>query len=133
MQEACNINLSLHYLEQVIIALQQSSEGKQNIHIPYRNSLMTLMLKDSLGGNCQTKMVSTIFLNEENLSESVQTCQFAQRVALIQNKVIKNLVVDPNVLIARLKNENEALKSELEQINGVTVREFLTEEDKNDC
>ncbi len=42
-------------------------------------------------------------------------------------------MVDPNVLIARLKNENEVLKKELEQINGVSVREFLTEEDKNDC
>ena len=78
-------------------------------------------------------MISTIFLNKENLLESVSTCQFAQRVAMIQNKVIKNLVVDPNVLIARLKNENEVLKKELEYINGVTVREFLTEDDKNEC
>ncbi len=80
---------------------------------------MTLVLKDSLGGNCQTKMISTIYLNQDNLTESVQTCQFAQWVAMIKNKVIKNLIVDPNVLIARLKNENEILKRELEQANGV--------------
>ena len=41
--------------------------------------------------------------------------------------------VDPNILIARLKNENEVLKRELEQMSGITVWEFLTEEDKNDC
>lgn len=78
-------------------------------------------------------MISTIFLNEENLSESVSTCQFAQRVALIQNKVIKNLKVDPNAVIVKLKNENEILRKEIEQINGVVLKEFLTEDDRNDC
>jgi len=46
------INLSLSFLEQVIIALNQKSAGRS--HIPYRNSLMTTILKDSLGGNCKT-------------------------------------------------------------------------------
>jgi len=50
--ETKHINLSLSFLEQVIIALNQKSTGRT--HIPYRNSLMTTILKDSLGGNCKT-------------------------------------------------------------------------------
>lgn len=58
-EEARAINLSLHYLEHVIVCLQKRAQG-ENIHVPYRNSLMTLVLRDSLGGNCKTKMVATI-------------------------------------------------------------------------
>ncbi|KAH8855752.1 Kinesin-like protein KIF6 [Schistosoma japonicum] len=55
LTEAKYINLSLHYLEQVIIALAE----KQRTHVPYRNSMMTMMLRDSLGGNCMTSMIAT--------------------------------------------------------------------------
>lgn len=53
LSEAKYINLSLHYLEQVIIALQERAMGKSRPHIPYRNSMMTSILRDSLGGNCR--------------------------------------------------------------------------------
>lgn len=56
LTEAKCINLSLHYLEQVIIALTD----KNRSHIPYRNSMLTMMLRDSLGGNCMTSMIATI-------------------------------------------------------------------------
>lgn len=59
LQEAKYINLSLHYLEQVVIALQERAMGMARPHIPYRNAMMTMMLKDSLGGNCKTVMVAT--------------------------------------------------------------------------
>lgn len=52
VNETKYINLSLSFLEQVIIALNEKSTGRT--HIPYRNSLMTTILKDSLGGNCKT-------------------------------------------------------------------------------
>ena len=55
--------------------------------MPYRNSMMTLVLRDSLGGNCRTVMVATISPSAEQLPESVATCRFAQRVALIANEV----------------------------------------------
>ena len=59
LREAKYINLSLHYLEQVIIALHEKSLGKR-AHIPYRNSMMTSVLRDSLGGNCKTVMIATV-------------------------------------------------------------------------
>lgn len=58
LKEAKYINLSLHYLEQVIIALHEKSLGKRT-HVPYRNSTMTSVLRDSLGGNCKTTMIAT--------------------------------------------------------------------------
>ena len=54
--EAKYINLSLHYLEQVIVALSDKTRS----HVPYRNSLLTQVLRDSLGGNCMTTMIATV-------------------------------------------------------------------------
>lgn len=73
LKEAKHINLSLHYLEQVIIALREKDLGKR-AHIPYRNSMMTSVLRDSLGGNCKTKMIATIAV-EEILMEVTQRLQ----------------------------------------------------------
>lgn len=56
-------------------------------HVPYRNSILTAMLKDSLGGNCSTAMLATISSEGSQLEESIATCRFAQRVAMITNEV----------------------------------------------
>jgi len=62
INETKYINLSLTFLEQVIIALAEKNQGTRS-HIPYRNSLMTTILKDSLGGNCKTVIIKPhIFL-----------------------------------------------------------------------
>jgi kinesin family member 6/9 len=63
LKEAQHINLSLHYLEQVIIALHEQSSSKRT-HIPYRNSMMTSVLRDSLGGNCMTTMIATLAVED---------------------------------------------------------------------
>jgi len=64
--------------------------------VPYRNSLLTAMLKDSLGGNCATAMLATISADHAALDESIATCRFAQRVAMIKNEVhfLPTLTVD---------------------------------------
>lgn len=46
-------------------------------HVPYRNSMMTLYLKDSLGGNCKTALIATVAVEPQNLGESISTCHFA--------------------------------------------------------
>ncbi|KAI8807854.1 kinesin-like protein KIF6-like protein [Cladochytrium replicatum] len=112
LKEARHINLSLHYLEQVIVALHEKAKGKRT-HIPYRNSMMTSVLRDSLGGNCKTTMISTIATEDELIDESLSTCRFAQRVALISNNVFVNEEMDPYLLIAKLKNEIAQLRAEL--------------------
>lgn len=97
-KEARGINLSLHFLEHVIVCLNKRAQG-ENIHVPYRNSLMTLILRDSLGGNCKTKMIATASAEELDALESISTCKFAQRVALVKNYAIRNESVDPAVII----------------------------------
>jgi len=52
--------------------------GRQ--HIPYRNSLLTTILKDSLGGNCKTVMIANISSDLENYEEGISTLRFSQRV-----------------------------------------------------
>lgn len=113
LQEAKYINVSLHFLEQVIVALQERADGNGHVHVPYRNSLMTTLLRDSLGGNCQTIMIATASADEDAFDESVSTCRFAQRVGKISNQVFVNEELDVDVLIARLKEENKRLRLEL--------------------
>ena len=86
LNEAKHINLSLSYLEQVIIALHERNQGNRT-HIPYRNSLMTTVLKDSLGGNCKTVMIATFNCDVENLDETISTARFAQRCSQLENEV----------------------------------------------
>ncbi|TNN65464.1 Kinesin-like protein KIF6 [Liparis tanakae] len=98
LTEAKYINLSLHYLEQVIIALSEKSRS----HIPYRNSMLTSVLRDSLGGNCMTTMIATMSVDKRNLDESISTCRFAQRVALIKNEAVLNEELDPALIGPRI-------------------------------
>ncbi|XP_052047811.1 kinesin-like protein KIF6 [Apodemus sylvaticus] len=123
LTEAKYINLSLHYLEQVIIALSE----KHRTHIPYRNSMMTSVLRDSLGGNCMTTMIATLSLEKRNIDESISTCRFAQRVALIKNEAILNEEIDPRLMIVRLQKEIADLKAELAMATGEERPEALTE------
>lgn len=108
LTEAKHINLSLTYLEQVIIALHEKTLGNRS-HIPYRNSLMTTILRDSLGGNCKTVMVATISTDTDNIDETVSTSRFAQRCGKLYNEIKKNEKIDLNVLVRKLEHENTQL------------------------
>ncbi|NXM96342.1 KIF6 protein, partial [Sylvia borin] len=125
LTEAKYINLSLHYLEQVIIALAE----KNRSHIPYRNSMMTSVLRDSLGGNCMTTMISTLAMDKRNIDESISTCRFAQRVALIKNEAVLNEEIDPRLMIVQLKKEIQDLKDELALVTGKQRTSELSQEE----
>ncbi|XP_063187053.1 kinesin-like protein KIF6 [Chroicocephalus ridibundus] len=125
LTEAKYINLSLHYLEQVIIALAE----KNRSHIPYRNSMMTSVLRDSLGGNCMTTMIATLSIDKRNIDESISTCRFAQRVALIKNEAVLNEEIDPRLMIVQLQKEIQELKDELELVTGKQRTSALSQEE----
>ncbi|CAG5136734.1 unnamed protein product, partial [Candidula unifasciata] len=129
LTEAKYINLSLHYLEQVILALSE----KNRQHVPYRNSMMTSVLRDSLGGNCMTTMIATCSLDKSNMDESISTCRFAQRVAMIKNEVTLNEELDPRLLIAKLKRENAELREQLAMATGEQLSEELSPENIERC
>eukprot|EP00520_Triparma_pacifica_P006766 CAMPEP_0118637634 /NCGR_PEP_ID=MMETSP0785-20121206/3254_1 /TAXON_ID=91992 /ORGANISM="Bolidomonas pacifica, Strain CCMP 1866" /LENGTH=447 /DNA_ID=CAMNT_0006528827 /DNA_START=3 /DNA_END=1343 /DNA_ORIENTATION=+ len=120
------------FLEQVIVALHEKAT-KGRAHIPYRNSMMTSVLRDSLGGNCKTVMVATISPDERNTDESISTCNFAQRVALIKNEAVVNEDLDPELLIRRLKGELSLLREELKFMKGETGEGYdLTDDQRDD-
>lgn len=66
---------------QVIISLHE-----KRLHVPYRNSMLTQVLRDSLGGNTRTVMVAAVAPESQHIEESISTCRFAQRVAMITNR-----------------------------------------------
>jgi|LauGreDrversion4_2_1035121.scaffolds.fasta_scaffold10119_4 kinesin family protein 6/9 len=118
--EGRNINLSLHYLEQVIVALNERVSNKRR-HIPYRNSVLTWILRDSLGGNCSTSMIANISTDDDCFGESLSTCRFAKRVSSVENGATVNEVVDPQKIITRLTNEVEYLRNQLESLQSAPV------------
>ena len=107
--EAKYINRSLSYLEQVIIALHDKSEGNR-VHVPYRNSMMTSILRDSLGGNCRTVMIANMSSDLQNEEETISTARFALRCQKLVNQLYQNVVLDTNVCLQKLQVENRELR-----------------------
>jgi len=87
--EAKYINKSLSYLEQVIIALHEKAKGVR-CHVPYRNSMLTSVLRDSLGGNCKTIMIANLSAEFENEDETISTARFALRCSQLVNEIRVN-------------------------------------------
>jgi kinesin family protein 6/9 len=127
IEEAKYINLSLSYLEHVIIALHDKAKGNR-VHIPYRNSMMTTILRDSLGGNCRTVMIANLSAGIENINESISTARFAQRCSMLVNEVYVNQYRDVNLRIKELEYENAVLRKEL---TNTRKKKVLTEEEKS--
>lgn len=113
LKEAAKINLSLSALGNVISALV---EGKSR-HIPYRDSKLTRLLQDSLGGNSKTVMIAAIGPADYNFDESMSTLRYASRAKSIKNKPKIN--EDPkDALIRQYQEEIARLKDLLMKKGG---------------
>ena len=132
IQESKFINSSLFHLQMVIMNLNKKAKG-EDVHVPFRNSMMTMMLRDSLGGNCRTKMIATVSALKEDMGESLGTCRFARSVQMVQNNMKANETVDPGVIITRLKQEVRDLKAEIALLRGGKQKEHLTQDDIEKC
>ncbi|CAJ0918210.1 unnamed protein product, partial [Mesorhabditis belari] len=107
-KEATKINLSLSALGNVISALV---DGKSK-HIPYRDSKLTRLLQDSLGGNTKTIMIACISPSDDNYDETLSTLRYANRAKNIKNKPKIN--EDPkDALLREYQEEIERLKGML--------------------
>src|SRR5690349_2202056 len=84
LKEAGNINKSLSCLGNVIRALVDVAKG-QTRHVHYRDSKLTFLLKDSLGGNSKTSIIATITPCDRFFGETLSTLKFAQRAKMIHN------------------------------------------------
>ncbi|KAL9648746.1 hypothetical protein ABK040_003682 [Willaertia magna] len=116
LEETKKINLSLVCLGDVIRALTVG-----NPHVPYRNSRLTRLLADSLGGNCKTTMFAMISPAPECFNESLSTLKFAKRSKSIKNTVKVNEDVDQVALLRRYEVELKKLREELTKKNKSVV------------
>ncbi|XP_062407464.1 kinesin-like protein KIF3C [Sardina pilchardus] len=117
LKEATKINLSLSALGNVISALV---DGRSS-HVPYRDSKLTRLLQDSLGGNAKTLMVATLGPAAYNYEESLTTLRYANRAKNIRNKPRVN--EDPkDALLREFQEEIARLKAQLDK-RGVLTKE----------
>lgn len=110
LKEGMSINKSLFTLGKVISALSESTRLKKRAFVPYRDSVLTWLLKESLGGNSKTAMIATISPAASNIEESLSTLRYAKQARMIINVAKVNEDVNAK-LIRELKAEIEKLKS----------------------
>uniref|UniRef100_A0A8C9XRK2 Kinesin family member 13A n=1 Tax=Sander lucioperca TaxID=283035 RepID=A0A8C9XRK2_SANLU len=133
LKEGSNINKSLTTLGCVISALADQSAGKGKAKfVPYRDSVLTWLLKDNLGGNSKTAMIATVSPAADNYEETLSTLRYADRAKRIVNHAVVN--EDPNARIIReLREEVEKLKvqlSQAESLKAPELKEKLHESEK---
>ncbi|KAA0150653.1 hypothetical protein FNF27_02763 [Cafeteria roenbergensis] len=110
LKEGAAINKSLTTLGNVINALA-SADGKKR-HVPYRDSKLTRLLQESLGGNSKTLMIAAISPADDNYEETLSTLRYADRAKQIKNKAVINEDVN-QAMIRELRSEIEELRRQL--------------------
>lgn len=131
LKEGSNINRSLTTLGLVISKLADQASGKKKEQfVPYRDSVLTWLLKDNLGGNSKTIMISTISPSADSYEETLSTLRYADRAKRIVNHAVIN--EDPNNRIIReLREEVEQLREQLLHATVQTeLQERLSESEK---
>jgi kinesin family protein 18/19 len=119
MIEGANINRSLLALGNCINMLHENSSKGNASYVPYRDSKLTRLLKDSLGGNCRTVMIANISPNHLCYEDTHNTLKYANRAKNIKTNVTRNVLnVEYHIskytgIIAQLKNEIGELKDQL--------------------
>ncbi|ETP00585.1 hypothetical protein F441_22016 [Phytophthora nicotianae CJ01A1] len=110
--EGKHINLSLHHLEQVILSLRTKKNAvSRTYHIPYRNSMLTSVLRGSLGGNCKSVFIATLNPENDFLDESISTCRFMQRCSEVAVDIAVNTEVDTEKRLESVEKHNAELET----------------------
>ena len=134
-KEAVQINCGLLALGNVISALGDEKKKAHITHVPYRDSKLTRLLQDSLGGNSRTLMVACVSPADSNFEETLNTLKYANRARNIKNKPVVNR--DPHTMqLDQLRNEIQMLKlallkqkMTLEGVEHGDLEEMLRQED----
>ncbi|CAG8466905.1 5071_t:CDS:2 [Racocetra persica] len=117
-KEGISINGGLLALGNVISALGDQNKAKHVTHVPYRDSKLTRLLQDSLGGNAKTLMIACVSSSESNLNETINTLKYANRARNIKNSISINQeesgwndLEHLQSLVLKLRSEIKALKA----------------------
>lgn len=120
LEEAKLINRSLLALGQVIWAL-----AHHNKHVPYRDSKLTRVLQNCLGGNAQTAIVVTASTHVQHTNETVSTLRFGNRASKIRNRAHVNIATDPEELKRLLAQAQEELAKMRDQCVRLSIENEL--------
>lgn len=121
LKEGANINKSLLALGNCINALGQTVRAGKRPYVPYRDSKLTRLLKDSLGGNCRTVMIANVGPSSVSYEDTHNTLKYANRAKNIKTRVSRNVVnvkfhlAEYNRIIAEQRQEIENLKKKLSE------------------
>ncbi|XP_035033401.2 kinesin-like protein KIF14 [Hippoglossus stenolepis] len=129
LREGASINKSLLTLGKVISALSEQALTRKTVFIPYRESVLTWLLKESLGGNSKTAMIATLSPAGSSVEETLSTLRYAQQARTIINVAKVNEDTSAK-LIRELKAEVEKLRAAQMSSQGIEpdrVRLFLQE------
>nr|GMC56160.1 kinesin-like protein KIN-4A isoform X1 [Ipomoea batatas] len=111
-KEGVHINKGLLALGNVISALGDEKKRREGVHVPYRDSKLTRLLQDSLGGNSKTVMIACISPADINAEETLNTLKYANRARNIQNKPVVNRDPVSNEML-KMRQQLEYLQAEL--------------------
>ncbi|XP_051551445.1 kinesin-like protein KIF14 [Myxocyprinus asiaticus] len=124
LREGASINKSLLTLGKVISSLSEQSQSRKKVFTPYRDSVLTWLLKESLGGNSKTAMIATLSPASSNMDESLSTLRYAQQARMIIN--IAKVNEDTNAkLIRELKAEVEKLRAAQMSSQGIEPEKMI--------
>ncbi|KAK4770986.1 hypothetical protein SAY87_031518 [Trapa incisa] len=122
-KEGVHINKGLLALGNVISALGDEKKRKEGVHVPYRDSKLTRLLQDSLGGNSRTVMIACVSPADINAEETLNTLKYANRARNIQNKPVVNRDSTSNEIL-KMRQQLEFLKAELRACSGPSSGEM---------
>ncbi|GMI01223.1 hypothetical protein TrST_g7006 [Triparma strigata] len=125
-KESMYINQSLTYLEQCVVALSKKGGGG---YVPYRQTKLTNVLKDSIGGNCNTLMFANMWGEEAHLEETISTLRLAARMMRVQNDTQKVESFDDAMMVKKLTKEVKELKQELLMHDAMVERSGIVYDD----
>ena len=142
-REGSNINKSLLALGNCINALaRREGKGKRKEHIPYRDSKLTLLLRDSLGGSCHTAMIAAVSPSSLSYEDTHNTLTYANRAKGITLNLTKNNILVPlqqkdlnqalesmSRKVSDLQEENDLLKMELDRFKSQSLSNINSKED----
>jgi len=120
LKETTHINKSLTFLEQVVIALGDRNRE----HIPYRQTTLTNILKDSLGGNCRTLLIACVWPDVSHNDQTIATLKFAARMMRVKTSAVVNVTQDALESSKKYILEIKRLKQELALHDALSGRRY---------
>lgn len=103
--------------------------SKKDAHVPFRQTKLTSVLRDALGGNCRTLMLANVWKDDQFLEEAVSTLRFAARVSTLQTEPVINESTDPDFVIRRYERLIRELKQELDMRDSLVGRPRVNYQD----